>query len=258
MHLFLRAYGCKETTGPSWLFLFLWLTCGCLWPSRLPRMLYLGLHLVLFFSPFSSHRQYTHSFLLLRAHSQATHIPCLNLSFWNPGMIIMTNKFRVFYKMLWKNTNHLLAHQYILTVLNYFFQTLCSCLCHSHRRAWWNQLNASARPSAHLCEPVQFSHSVMSDSLQPQGLQHSRPPCPSPAPGVHSNSCPSSWWCHPIISSSVVPFSCLQSFPASGFFPRSQFFTSGSQNIGVSASASVLLMNIQDWSPLGWTGWISL
>ena len=107
MHLFLIAYGCKETTGPSWLFLFLWLTCGCLWPSRLPRMLYLGLHLVLFFSPFSSHRQYTHSFLLLRAHSQATHIPCLNLSFWNPGMIIMTNKFRVFYKMLWKNTNHL-------------------------------------------------------------------------------------------------------------------------------------------------------
>ena len=106
---------------------------------------------------------------------------------------------------------------------------------------------------------VQFSHSVMSDSLRPPWLQHARPPCPSPAPGVYSNSCPSSRWCHPAISSSVVPFSSrLQSFPASGSFPMSQLFVSDGQSIGVSALTSVLPMNIQDWSPLGWTGWISL
>ena len=106
---------------------------------------------------------------------------------------------------------------------------------------------------------VQFSRWVVSDSLQPYGRQHTRPPCPSPTPGVYSNSCPLSWWYHPTISSSVVPFSsCLQSCPASGSFPMSQFFTSGGQSIGVSASASVLPMNIQDWFSLGWTGWISL
>ena len=99
----------------------------------------------------------------------------------------------------------------------------------------------------------------MSDSLQPHELQHVRPPCPSPTPGVHPNSCPLSWWCHPSISSSVIPFSsCPQSFPASGSFQMSQLFASGDQNIGVSASISVLPMNTQDWSPLGWTGWISL
>ena len=106
---------------------------------------------------------------------------------------------------------------------------------------------------------AQFSHSVVSDSLRPQGLQHARLPCPSPSPGAYSNSCPSSQWCHPTISSCVIPFSsCLQSFPASGSFPMSQFFPSGGQGIGVSASASVFPMNIQDWSPLEWTGWISL
>ena len=106
---------------------------------------------------------------------------------------------------------------------------------------------------------VQFSRSVMSDSLQPHGLQHARLPCPSPTPVAYSNSCPSSWWCHSTISSSVVPFSsCLQSFPASGSFPVSQFFTSGGQSIGVSALASVLPMNIQDWFPWGLTGLISL
>ena len=105
---------------------------------------------------------------------------------------------------------------------------------------------------------VQFSRSAVSNSLQPHGLQHSRPPCPSPTPGVYSNSCPSSQWCHKTISSSVVPLSRLQSFPASGPFPLSQFFTSGGQIIGVSASASVLPMNIQDWFPLGWTSGISL
>ena len=106
---------------------------------------------------------------------------------------------------------------------------------------------------------VQFSHSVVSDSLWAHGLQHTRPPCPSPTLRACSNSCPSCRWCHPTISSSVVPFSsCLQSFPASGSFPMSQFFTSGGQSIRVSTSASVLPMNIQDWFPLQLTGWISL
>ena len=91
------------------------------------------------------------------------------------------------------------------------------------------------------------------------GLQHARPPCPSPTPGVYLNSCPLSWWCHPTISSSVVPFSsCLQSFPASGSFQMSQLLELGGQSIGVSASTTVLPMNNEDWSPLGWTGWISL
>ena len=123
----------------------------------------------------------------------------------------------------------------------------------------WNKINkiTSVRYLAHwsvsmdfslsilMWYSVQFSHSVVSDSLRPHGLQHTRPPYPSPSPRVCSNSCPLSWWCHPTISSFVVPFSsCLQSFPASGSFPMSQFFTSGSQNIGVSASASVLPMNI--------------
>ena len=106
---------------------------------------------------------------------------------------------------------------------------------------------------------VQFTHSVTSDSLQPHGLQHTRLPCPSPMPRAYLNSCPSSRWCHPTTSSSAIPFSsCLQSSPASGSFPISQFFSSGGQSIGVSASASVLPMNIQEWFPLGWTGWISL
>ena len=106
---------------------------------------------------------------------------------------------------------------------------------------------------------VQFSHSVVSDSLRPHELQHARPPRPSPTPGVYPNPCPLSWWCHPAISSSVVPFSsCSQSAPALGSFPMSQLFAWGGQSIGVSASTSVLPMNIQGWSPLGWTGWISL
>ena len=106
---------------------------------------------------------------------------------------------------------------------------------------------------------VQFSCSVVSHSLQPHGLQHIRPPCRSPTPGVNSNSCPLSLWCHPTILSSVIPFSShLQSFPASESFPMSWFFTSGGQSIGVSASASVLPMNNQDWFPLGLAAWISL
>ena len=126
---------------------------------------------------------------------------------------------------------------------------VCVCVCtHTHVRA-----------HTHTHISVQFSHSVMSNSLQPHGLQHSRLPCSSPIPRACSNSCPSSRWCHLTISSSVVPFSShLQSFPAPGSFPMSQFFASGGQSSGVSASASVLPMNTQDWFSLGWTGWISL
>ena len=106
---------------------------------------------------------------------------------------------------------------------------------------------------------ILFSRSVVSDSVRPHEPQHARPPCASPTPGVYPNSCPSSRWCHPAISSSVVPFSsCPQSLPASGSFPMSQLFTSGGQSIRVSALASVFPVNTQDWSPLGWTGWISL
>ena len=125
-----------------------------------------------------------------------------------------------------------------------------------------SKFNAQIRESTILTtqfSSVRFSRSIVSDSLWPRGPQHSRPPCPSPTPRVYSNSCPLSWRCHPPISSSVVSFSsCLQSFPASGAFLMSQLFASGGQSIGVSASTSVLLMNTQDWSPLGWTGWISL
>ena len=106
-----------------------------------------------------------------------------------------------------------------------------------------------------MAQSVHFSCSV----VRPHGLQHNRLPCPSPTPGAYSNSCPSRWWSHPTVSSSVVPFSSrLLSFPSSGSFPMSQFFASGGQSIGVSASASVLWMNIQNSFPLGWTGWISL
>ena len=121
-------------------------------------------------------------------------------------------------------------------------------------RYWWGKkefLNAS------LISSVQVIHSVMPNSLQPHGLQHIRLPCPSLTPGSCSNSCPLSWWCHPTISSSIVPFSsCLQSFPASGSFPMSQLFASGGPSIG--ALASVLAMNIQGWFPLGLTDWVSL
>ena len=126
----------------------------------------------------------------------------------------------------------------------------------------WNLLESQILDHFDLqnvCSILLFSHSVVSNSLQSHGLQHTRLPCPSPSPRAWSNSCPLSWWCHPTISSSVVPFSsCLQSFPASGSSPMSQFFTSAGQSTGVSASASVLPMNMQDWFPLGWTGLIFL
>ena len=121
---------------------------------------------------------------------------------------------------------------------------------------WVWEHHCQGRTSVYLSS---YSSSVMSDSFWPHGLQHARLPCLSPSPGAYSNLCPSSWWCHPTISSSVVPFSsCLQSFPASGSFPMSQLITSSGQSMGVSASASVLPMIIQDWFPLGLTGWISL
>ena len=114
-------------------------------------------------------------------------------------------------------------------------------------------------PEKQTTQSVQFSRSVVSISLWPHEPQHPRPPCPSPTPRVHPNPYPLSWWCHPTISSSVFPFSSWpQSFPASGSFQMSQLFASGGQRIGLSASTSVLPMNTQDWSPLGWTGWISL
>ena len=140
------------------------------------------------------------------------------------------------------------------------FHDIASCLLYH-----WCQICHAFVPLSHWNytplrkNAVQFSRSVMSDSLWPYESQHTRPPCPSPTPGVHSNSCPSSWWCHPAISSSVVPFSsCPQSLPASEPFPVSQLFTWGGQSIGISALASVLPKNTQDWSPLEWTGWISL
>ena len=133
---------------------------------------------------------------------------------------------------------------------------------------WWtlfgnyfgySLFNAQYNLHVYFFSSIQFSRSVVSDSLRPHESQHARPPCPSPTPGVHSDSRPSSPWCHPAISFSVIPFSsCPQSFPASGSFPMSQLFTSGGQSTGVSASTSVLPMNVQDWFPLGWTDWISL
>ena len=129
-------------------------------------------------------------------------------------------------------------------------------LTQSHIVYWWQ---TKTLPSFQCINSVQFSLSVVSDSLQPHEPQHARPPCPSPTPGVHPNPCPLSWWCHPTISSSAVSFSyCPQSFPASGSLPMSQLFTSGGQSIRVSTSTSVLPMNTQDWSPSEWTGWISL
>ena len=130
----------------------------------------------------------------------------------------------------------------------------------------WNPWRSKSEPlwrvrfqARNLFISVQFSYSVVSNFLRPHESQHTRPSCPSPTPGVYSNSCPLSWWCYSAISSSVVPFSsCPQPLPASGTFPMSQLVASGGQSTGVSASASVLPMNIQDWFPLGWTGWISL
>ena len=135
----------------------------------------------------------------------------------------------------------------------YIYQRIQDHSCLIYLRIFRPYLGSYTRkdPQSSVISSVQFSRSVVSDSLRSHGLQHARPPCPSPTPGVYSNSCPLSQWYHPTISSSVIPFSCLQSFPASGSFPMSQFFLSGGQSIG--ASASVLSVNIQDWFPLGLT-----
>ena len=123
----------------------------------------------------------------------------------------------------------------------------------------WQRSSVTDHHNKYNSNSVQFSRSVASDSLRPHESQHARPPCPSPTPGVYPNSCPLSRWCHLTISCSVIPFSsCPQSFPASDSFQMCQLFASGGQRTGVSALTSVLPMNTQDWSPLGWTGWISL
>ena len=140
--------------------------------------------------------------------------------------------------------------------MEYLFPSLTFSLCVPLKLKW-----VSCRYHIYIFIYIrsdQISRSVMSDSLGPHESQHPGPPCPSPTPGVHWDLHPSSQWCHPAISSSVIPSSCLQSFPASGSFPVSQFFTSGGQSIGASVSASVLPVNIQDWFPLGLTGWITL
>ena len=154
-------------------------------------------------------------------------------------------------QMRYKHTHNFVLLWYTHTTLHSEFVWIKNYYC--YHIILLRQLSISLDSSS-----VQFSCSVMSDSLWPYGLQHARPPCLSPSSGVYSNSCLLSWWCHPTVSASVILFSCLQSFPASGSFPMSQFFVSGGQSIGVSASASVLPMNIQDWYPLGWIGWISL
>ena len=169
-----------------------------------------------------------------------------------------------------KNHRGMYADAFSL-IINFVFSPLNLIVCFNLTRSWKiineyisevilrsrNILGSLNGKRGH--QSLQFSCSVVSDSLWPHGLQHTRLPCLSPTPRVYSNSCPLRWWCHPTISSSVIPFSsCLQSFPASGSFQMSQFFASGGQSIGVSASTSVLPVNTQDWSPLGWTGWISL
>ena len=142
------------------------------------------------------------------------------------------------------------------TCILFLLSSLCGTCstCQGHPTHFFiNNMNSVS----HTLYISQFSCSVVTDSLQPHGLQHARLPCPSPTPRAYSDSCPLCWWCHPIVSSSVVPFSShLQSFPASGSFPMSWFSSSGGQSIGASASASVLPINIQDWFPLGWTGLI--
>ena len=148
------------------------------------------------------------------------------------------------YSIIGYLSKNLWEEEYIIYPLGYI----------SKNHEFWNSL-------PHGCwswDSVQFSHSVVSDSLQPHGLQHTRLPCTSPTPRAWSNSCPLSQWCHPTISSCCPLLLPPQSFPASGSFQTSQFFAWGGQSSGVSASASVLPMNIQDWFPLGWTGWISL
>ena len=156
-----------------------------------------------------------------------------SLNHWATREFLVFKQFWVYFCVFQLSQHHLLKR---LSFLHYIFLPLLS-------KIHWP------------FSSVQFSHSVMSDSLRPHESQHARPPCLSPTPRAYSNSCPLSWWCYPAISSSAVPFS-PHPLPASGSFPMSQLFTWCGQSTGVSASASVLPMNTQDWPPLGWTGWI--
>ena len=183
---------------------------------------------------------------------------CLFL--WRPSASLM-KRWREFYC-----TSHFSEVWPVMTTCQCFVISRDLCLGNGKQWCWslfdlyaWNPaFHISNFEFLQICY-LQFSHSVMSDSLRPHESQHTRPPCPSPTPGVHSNLRPLSWWCHPAISSSVVPFSsCPQSLPASQSFPMSQLFTWGGQSTGVSALASFLPKNTQGWPPLEWTGWISL
>ena len=159
------------------------------------------------------------------------------------------------YVNVWQNP---LQHYKVISLQRIKIHGKKKCLDPQHTISKRNIKWAADMPPPHFSS-VQFSCSVVSDSLWTHGLQHTRLPCPSPNSRAYSSSCPLSQWCYPTVSSSVIPFSShLQSFPTSGPFPMSQFFASGGQSTGVSASTSVLPMNIQDWFPLGWTGWISL
>ena len=166
---------------------------------------------------------------------------CIQISSFKRGKIVCV--------VTGHNFNHMGTSQILKLI---FHMAPCTVYYANHIRYFSCSFN-------YQFSPVQFSRSVVSNSLRPHEPQHASPPYPSPTPRVHPNSCPLSWWCHPTISSSVVPFSsCLQSFPSSGAFQMSQFFTSWGQSIRVSTSTSVLPMNIWNWFPLGWTGWISL
>ena len=156
---------------------------------------------------------------------------------------------------IWANIRLINSTQHALKVTGFSWSSVRRSFLHENL---FNNLISNVLITYQFSS-VHFNRAVMSDSLQPHELEHTRLPCPSPTPGVHSNSCPSSWWCHRAISSYVVPFSfCPQSLPASESFPMSQLFASGGQSTGVSAVASFLPKNTQDWSPLEWTGWISL
>ena len=159
----------------------------------------------------------------------------------------------VYHKNLWKILKNMEIPDHLTCNLRNLYAGQETTVRIGHGKMNWFKIGKRVQFSS-----VHFSSSVVLDSLQHHGLKHTRTPCPSLTPGVYSISCPLSRWCHPTISSSVIPFSShLQSFPASGSFKMSQLFASGGQSIGVSASTSVLPMNTQDWSPLGWTGWIS-
>ena len=178
--------------------------------------------------------------------------PCSSwASLHNPNVCLP-----LIYLPIWKLSSSHFKLFYSLT----FLYSICSTCCMSLLLSCWSLgFSYNHFPWLTWSQFSQFSCLVVSDSLRPLELQDAWPPCPSQTPGVYSNSCPSSQWHHPAISSSVIPFSsCPQSLLASGSFPVSQLFSWGGQSIGVSASASVLPMNTQEWSPLGWTGWISL